>query len=155
LFRSSSRDRLSCARSRDSRHVIKLEGKALVTPFGWNIKAESQDSARGPAAKPRPAAGEAQAVTARGTGNNECFSATVRATVSGTLEPSFALPVTLRSTLRLVCTGCRRRGSLAVSGLQGLNFQVASVPKPRQPPAGAPPGNADGVARRRTDQQSK
>jgi hypothetical protein len=32
-----------------------LEGKALVTPFGWNIMAESEDSARGPAAKPRPA----------------------------------------------------------------------------------------------------
>jgi hypothetical protein len=30
----SSRDRLSCARSRDSRHAITLEGKALVTPFG-------------------------------------------------------------------------------------------------------------------------
>jgi hypothetical protein len=54
----SSRDRLSCARSRDSRRAITLEGKALVTPFGWNImmKAESEDSARGPAAKPRPAA---------------------------------------------------------------------------------------------------
>jgi hypothetical protein len=51
----SSRDRLSCVRSRDSRHAITLEGKALVTPFGWNIKAESEDSARGPAAKPRPA----------------------------------------------------------------------------------------------------
>jgi hypothetical protein len=53
----SSRDRLSRARSRDSRHAITLEGKALVTPFGWNIKAESEDSARGPqaAAKPRPA----------------------------------------------------------------------------------------------------
>jgi hypothetical protein len=43
--------------------------KALVTPFGWNIKAESEDSARGPAsaAKPRPAGasrwGNAQAVT--------------------------------------------------------------------------------------------
>jgi hypothetical protein len=44
----SSHDRLSCARSRDSRHAI--------TPFGWNmIKTESEDSARGPAAKPRPA----------------------------------------------------------------------------------------------------
>jgi hypothetical protein len=51
----SSRDRLSCARSRDSRHAVTLEGKALVTPVGWNIKAESEDSARGPAAKPRPA----------------------------------------------------------------------------------------------------
>jgi hypothetical protein len=51
----SSRDRLSFARSRDSRHAITLEGKAVVTPFGWNIKAESEDSARGPAAKPRPA----------------------------------------------------------------------------------------------------
>ena len=51
----SSRDRLSCARSRDSRHAITLEVKALVTPFGGNIKAESEDSARGPAAKPRPA----------------------------------------------------------------------------------------------------
>jgi hypothetical protein len=50
----SSRDRLSCARSRDSRHALTLEGKALVTPFGWNIKAESEDSAHGPAAKPRP-----------------------------------------------------------------------------------------------------
>jgi hypothetical protein len=37
---------------------ITLEGKALVTPFGWNIKAESEDSARGPAAKPRPAGEE-------------------------------------------------------------------------------------------------
>jgi hypothetical protein len=45
------------SRSRDSRHAITLEGKALVTPFGWNIKAESEDSARGPSAKPR-AAGE-------------------------------------------------------------------------------------------------
>jgi hypothetical protein len=32
-----------------------LKEKALVTPFDWNIKAESEDSARGPAAKARPA----------------------------------------------------------------------------------------------------
>ena len=39
----SSSDRLSCARSQDSRHAITMEGKALVTPFGWNIKSESED----------------------------------------------------------------------------------------------------------------
>jgi hypothetical protein len=58
----SFRDRLSCApRSRDSHHAIKMEGKALVvTAAGLRrtriIKAQSaEDSARGPAAKPRPA----------------------------------------------------------------------------------------------------
>jgi hypothetical protein len=59
----SFRDRLSSApRSRDSRgHAIKMEGKALVvTAAGLRrtriIKAQSaEDSARGPAAKPRPA----------------------------------------------------------------------------------------------------
>jgi hypothetical protein len=36
-----------------------LEGKALVTPFGWNKKAESEELAHWPAEKPLPA-GEMQ-----------------------------------------------------------------------------------------------
>jgi hypothetical protein len=51
----SSRDRPSCAQSRDSRCVITLEGKALVVTGLPIIKAVSEDSARGPAAKLRPA----------------------------------------------------------------------------------------------------
>jgi hypothetical protein len=53
-----SRDRAQLSRSREEQRLFILfflEGKALVTPFGWNVKAESEDSARGPAAKSRPA----------------------------------------------------------------------------------------------------
>jgi hypothetical protein len=67
----SSRDRLSCARSLDSRHAITLEGKALVIPFGWNMKAVSEDSAHGPAAKPLP--GNAQAVMVKLASATACL----------------------------------------------------------------------------------
>jgi hypothetical protein len=99
---------------KSSCYTFRLEYKGRVRVPGLGPRACGEAAARG--------WGNAQAVMARGTGNNEWLSATVRATASGTLKPSFALPVTLRSTLRLarVCTGCRG------SSVSGLEFSLSS-----------------------------